>query len=309
MGCVGLYQSFERRDSKDGSLIEVGVCLTCGMVQQSRIPSSEKLRQYYSHFYRADYKRVYTPRLKHVYRAAVAAKNRLEFLSKTLNRQSETANHQTLLDVGAGGGEFVCVAQRFGFEATGLEPNMGYSDFAREVYGIKIDTQHLDQSLDRRADVVTLFHVLEHLPDPDAAFAAFHTMVNPRGWLFVEVPNIEQADASPANIFFRAHLLYFSEATLISLASPYFEPVAIESQGNLRILFKRRDQLVIRQLPTQDQVQQTISRLNEKGWIEYLFAGGGFKKPFWRIRQYWTEFRLRKMTPSQVIDYVMNCTN
>jgi SAM-dependent methyltransferase len=207
----------------------------------------------------------------------------------------------TLLDIGAGGGEFVYAAQCSGLNAVGIEPNLGYSEFARDAYGVRIDTLDLDQVADRRVEMVTLFHVLEHMPKPIEVIEALYQIVKDDGWLFIEVPNIEQADASPSNIFFQAHLLYFSESSLSAIATSYFEPIYIESKGNLKILFKRRSAPIQSRLPRQEQVKHTLKRLDQKGWFEYLTMGGGVWKLARRVRQYWMESRLRGLNPSEIV--------
>lgn len=299
--CDGERKTLTKRDAKTNQALEISVCLKCGLVQLSEFPTVEGLRQYYSHHYREDYKGSFTPKPKHIFRAARAARDRLTFLKSRLVDMGHPLPN-TLLDIGAGGGEFVYAAKCIGLDAVGIEPNLGYSDFARDSYSVHIDTLHLDQVCDRKADVVTLFHVLEHIPNPIEVIKTLYEIVKEDGWLFVEVPNIEQADASPSNIFFQAHLFYFSEVNLIAVASSYFEPVYTDTKGNLRILLKRRKTPIPPRLPRAEQVQQTLRRLDQKGWFEYLTLGGGLWKPARRIRQYWMESRLGGLTPREIVE-------
>lgn len=301
MNCGGGRKLFEARDAKTRGSLEISVCLACGLVQQSTIPEGNDLRQYYSHHYRENYKGVHQPKPKHIFRAARAARDRLGFLSACFTSMGLPLP-ATLLDVGAGGGEVVYAAGRLGMDASGIEPNLGYSEFARDAYGVRVDTQHLDQAAERRADIVTLFHVLEHMPNPLEVMGLLFRVTKENGWLYIEVPNIEQPDASPSNIFFRAHLLYFSEATLISAASPYFEPVSVDSIGNLRVLFKRRNSPQPLRVPQQKQIQRTLDRLAQKGWLEYLTKGGGLLKPARKVRQYWLESQLKGLTPREIVE-------
>jgi len=294
-----------KKDAKTGDHLEVRICDGCGLVQQTDVPTSDELRVYYSHHYRADYKKTYSPKLKYVYRAGVAAKSRLLFIKQALGKEQFGSN-LTLLDIGAGGGEFVYAATHAGFRATGIEPNQGYSEFARDAYGIAVETKHLDQLEAKTYNFVTMYHVLEHMPDPASVMERIYDLVSPGGHLVVEVPNIEQGDASPANIFFKAHLYYFSAATLKSFASPFFEPLVIEKSGNLKILFKRRPEKVTKVLPTKQDLEITTKRLASKGWFEYIFLEAGWKKPFRRLLQTARENRVKSMAPKSILNSILN---
>lgn len=145
-------------------------CDECGLVQQTVPPTDEALRIWYSHHYRRDYKSTIEPRPKHVRRAGLAALDRLRFLDAAAG----PSRGRRLMDVGAGGGEFVYLASRSGYAARGLVPNVGYSDFARRHYDVDVRTAGIEQLAPGCADLVTMFHVLEHLDDPGAAFARIH---------------------------------------------------------------------------------------------------------------------------------------
>ncbi|MDC1046747.1 hypothetical protein OAR18_03970 [Candidatus Pseudothioglobus singularis] len=130
--------------------------------------------------------------------------------------------------------------------------------------------------------------------------------MNNGGSLFIEVPNIETKDASPHNIYFKAHIHYFSSSTLTSAASKYFEKIDEDNGSNLRILFKRKD-TVEKGLtfPSLEQVNQSAMRLQEKGWFEYLINGRGYKKLPLRIRQLYTESQLNYESSVEVLDDIL----
>ena len=299
-----LSRVISTKDAKTSAALTVCYCESCGLVQQAAIPTEDELRVYYSHHYREDYKKTYSPKPKYVYRAGIAAKSRIAFLRQALVGEN-LGSKPTLLDIGAGGGEFVYAATRAGFLATGIEPNQGYSEFARKAYGIAIETSHLDQLSAQTYSLVTMYHVLEHMPDPEAVMKRLYELVSPGGYLMVEVPNIEQGDASPANIFFKAHLYYFSASTLQSFASAYFEPIKVDKTGNLKILFKRRLAPINKELPTQSEVEKTLARLKSKGWIEYVFLESGWKKPFRRLLQMRRESQVKALAPKLILDSVL----
>lgn len=301
-GCSGA-EHFDHKDAKSGELLSIAFCQSCALVQQAEIPSDEALKIYYSHNYRTDYKNTYRPKLKYVFRAGNAAINRLRFLAQALDG---TRSH-SLIDIGAGGGEFVYLAQKSGFSARGIEPNQGYSEYAREEYDVRVDTLMLDALEEASADVVTLFHVFEHMAKPIETMRKIAEILSEGGYLFVEVPNILQADASPHNIFFKAHLFYYSRYTLEAAAAPFFDVVSVEDEGNLRILFRKKaefgDVTVANNMTA---VAHTKQRLHEKGWVEYVFLAGGWRKPFKKVSNFIREAILPHVKAREVLDFYLN---
>ena len=290
---------FSRRDAKSGEALGFALCRSCGLVQQLDIPSDEALKVYYSHNYRDDYKKTLVPRRKYVHRAGETALKRLALLRRVIAEP----RGQVLLDVGAGGGEFVYLAGKAGFDAWGVEPNVGYSGFARQHYGVRVETLMLDELEDASADVITLFHVFEHMARPVEVMRRLAAALTDDGLLFVEVPNIHQADASPHNIFFRAHLYYYSRHTLEAAASRFFDTVLVNDDGNLSMLLrKKRAPATACTLPGPAAVALTGRRLKEKGWFEYLLAGGGLLKPFRKLARIIREALLPRIAARDILD-------
>tara|TARA_B100000795_G_scaffold4571_1_gene3221 strand:+ start:1162 stop:1977 length:816 start_codon:yes stop_codon:yes gene_type:complete len=265
------------------------------MVQQNPIPSENEVNEYYSNDYRQDYKKTYLPKIKHVFRAGNIGLDRITFL------KNRGVNNGRLLDVGAGGGEFTYLSSKLGFVSQGIEPNIGYSNYARKEYGVKIETGQLSE-VTGKFDVITMFHALEHIPDPVKTFGLLFDLIEKNGHLLIEVPNIESNDASPHNIYFKAHILYFSAATLVCAASKFFEKIDIISDSNLRILFKKKVVPGHLKFPSSVQVNNTSMRLQEKGWLEYIFKGHGYKKLPLRISKVFIESRLSNMKGVQILN-------
>jgi SAM-dependent methyltransferase len=124
------------------------------------------------------------------------------------------------LDVGCGSGSSLAVARALGWRVSGIEPDGAAATLARRY----ADDLHVGDVLTApfgpgRFDVVTAFHVLEHVPDPVAVARRMLEWLAPGGLLIVEVPN---ADGLGATIFGRAwsglelprHLSHFTPATL-----------------------------------------------------------------------------------------------
>ncbi len=283
------------QDAKTGAPLTVALCEQCGLIQQTPLPSAEALTAYYAHHYRVDYKQAYTPKPRHVYRAGKIALQRVAFL------MGAGCTGGNLLDIGAGGGEFVYLSGRAGFRARGIEPNIGYAEYAAREYGSQVETGELNDARGRY-DVVTLFHVLEHLRCPRSAFARLYQLLNPEGRLFIEVPWIETNDASPHNIYFRAHLFYFGIDSLVSCASPWFDVERIDTAGNLKVLFRAKAVPTTVTLPDTAAVARVRERLQRKGWFEYLTRGKGLFKPVRKALQMLEESRVKQSPPRTILN-------
>ena len=238
LGSGGLV--LNTRDGKTGEPLLVVQCARCGLGHVEPMPSARVLEDWYARRYRQDYKAALSPRLPHVLRAARIALERWDWASG----RGGLPPPARALDIGASSGEWVYLLRSLGVPAQGIEPNLGYWAFARESLGLDVMDGTLQQRLPQLPagsyDLVSLFHVLEHLPDPLQALRGIRTLLAPQGRLFIEVPDAAGM-SSPCNTFFRAHTLYFSAHSLRSLAlAAGFEVAAdnFSEGGNLRVLLR-----------------------------------------------------------------------
>lgn len=96
-----------------------------------------------------------------------------------------------LLDVGAAGGAFVAEAVVAGFRAEGIEATPAFAAVARDVLGVQVTTGTIESAqLESAAyDAITLWHVLEHIPQPVTELERLREALRPGGVLALEVPN------------------------------------------------------------------------------------------------------------------------
>ncbi len=202
-------QILSNKDRK-GKALRTVICVQCGLVRTDPLPSGEEIREFYSRNYRVEYMRTWRPTLRLVHRAGINALHRWRELRPILRPG------QKILDVGAGGGEFVFLLQKLGWDAHGLEPNLGYGSYAAEELGVPIEigfaetTEIPPQSF----DVITLYHILEHFRDPAAILCRIREWLRDDGTLVIEVPNVEAVCQAPSHVFHRAHLYNFNPQTL-----------------------------------------------------------------------------------------------
>jgi len=101
-----------------------------------------------------------------------------------------------LLDIGAGKGGFVSLAKKNGYDAKGIEPSAQFCKYAREFYGVQLEEGYLEQVpyfQNEKFDVVTMFHVLEHVSQPQQLLQTILLHLKEDGVVYIEVPN---SDAS-----------------------------------------------------------------------------------------------------------------
>jgi 2-polyprenyl-3-methyl-5-hydroxy-6-metoxy-1,4-benzoquinol methylase len=133
----------------------------------------------------------------------------------------ETEN-KNLLDIGCGTGDFLSVCKSDGWHVVGIEPN----EKARSLAKAKLVGHHggeviseLNKSSAEKFDVITLWHVLEHVPNLEDYISRLKLMLKQTGVLVVAVPNFKSYDALYYKQFWAAfdvprHLWHFSKKTI-----------------------------------------------------------------------------------------------
>ncbi|MBK5214006.1 MAG: class I SAM-dependent methyltransferase [Flavobacteriaceae bacterium] len=137
----------------------------------------------------------------------------------------------SLLDVGAGTGDFLKVAKEKGWAVCGMEPNKTAEKLASKK-GIELKST-LDDFEGKLFDVVTLWHVLEHIPNLEETILKLSNLVKPSGTLIIAVPNFKSYDAKYYGKFWAAfdvprHLWHFSKKSMEKLFSENFTLQKIE---------------------------------------------------------------------------------
>ena len=186
-------------------------------------PQGEKLSEYYKsedYISHTDAKRNLFEKVYHLVRT-ISLKRKLKLINSF---QSE---EKTLLDVGCGTGDFLEIAKNNSWIVVGVEPN----EQARAIANSKtnnsvFDIQHLETLKENSFDVITLWHVLEHLPDLEMHVKLFKHLLKPNGTLVIAVPNFKSYDAQHYKNFWAAydvprHLWHFSKTAISKLFAPH----------------------------------------------------------------------------------------
>jgi SAM-dependent methyltransferase len=141
-----------------------------------------------------------------------------------------------LLDVGSGTGEMMLAARERGWSTQGVEPERTAAQMAADR-GLDVTVASLEDSglPERSYDVVSAFHVLEHIPDSRAFLRTMARWARPGGFVAVEVPNFASVQRRRlregwSGLRPREHLVHFTPTTLpAAFRAAGIEPVLVRS--------------------------------------------------------------------------------
>ena len=176
-------------------------------------PSLATLGKYYEsvdYISHTDSKRSLFEKAYHFVKS-IALKNKLNLINSLQPAKGR------ILDIGAGTGDFLLVAKQNGWETIGVEP----SEKAKAIAGKKgVDFVEETVVLENYSfDVITMWHVLEHVPDLDYQIKELKRLLKPNGSLIVAVPNFKSYDAKHYGPFWAAfdvpiHFWHFSKKAI-----------------------------------------------------------------------------------------------
>jgi SAM-dependent methyltransferase len=142
----------------------------------------------------------------------------LRWKIRLLQKYKQTGS---LLDYGCGTGEFLSTCRKNGFQITGVEPSDEARRKAESLLGLSIHTD-ITQISNKKFDIITLWHVLEHVTDLRENLIVFKSLLNQQGILVIAVPNRESYDAALyrehwAGYDVPRHLSHFSRENMAML--------------------------------------------------------------------------------------------
>lgn len=135
--------------------------------------------------------------------------------------QSFETEGKNLLDVGCGTGDFLAICNKDGWTTLGVEPNSKARTIARNKSGSTV-LGSITEIQDQTFDVITLWHVLEHIPNLDKYTKMLRSLLKPNGILIIAVPNHKSYDARYYKEYWAAydvprHLWHFSQNAIVKL--------------------------------------------------------------------------------------------
>lgn len=218
---------------------------------------------------------------------SIALKNKVNLINSL---QNEKGN---LLDIGAGTGDFLLTAKNNGWDTTGFEPNEKAKKIAQNK-GV-VFTEETTNLPDHSFDIISMWHVLEHVPDLEVQIKELKRLLKPTGTILIAVPNFNSHDAKHYKEFWAAfdvprHLWHFSKTSI-------------------RLLFRRENLELVKVLPMKYDAFY-VSLLSEKyktGKMNYISAiFNGFRSN-WKAKsnkEYSSHIYVLKNTKNQNKDAI-----
>lgn len=128
-----------------------------------------------------------------------------------------------LLDYGCGTGEFLAAAKKMGWGGRGIEPDSKARKFAIEHHSLEVGSPNEIGDMPANTfDIISLWHVLEHIHQLNESIIRLKTLLKPKGKLIVAVPNSDSYDAKLYGEYWAAydvprHLYHFNADSISKL--------------------------------------------------------------------------------------------
>ncbi|HZH86447.1 MAG TPA: class I SAM-dependent methyltransferase [Brumimicrobium sp.] len=187
-------------------------CNSCGFHFTNPIPALDKIGEYYKSDEYISHSSNNKGLINYLYNTVrgITLKAKVKWI------RNET-DGKSLLDIGSGTGHFLKTANENGFKGIGLEPDADARDFAHKNNHVRSSSQEELYNIEENSfDVITMWHVLEHVYDLRKDLQVIHDILKSNGKLFIAVPNMNSHDARYYKEYWAAydvprHLYHFKQ--------------------------------------------------------------------------------------------------
>ncbi len=197
----------------------INSCASCGFVFTNPRPEPKNLGKYYESPEYISHSNSSKGLMNKIYQTV--RKYTVFKKIQLLNRLHPKAN---ILDIGCGTGEFLHACKQNNFTVMGVEPDQKAREQGIKNYGLNIsDESYISQIPAESKDIITMWHVLEHVPDLNRRMKELHNMLKIGGYAIIAVPNRSSYDAKYYQEFWAAydvprHLYHFVPKDINQLA-------------------------------------------------------------------------------------------
>ena len=196
-----------------GEQFEVIRCVHCGLLMTQGVPVEAEIGKYYEtpdYISHSDTQQGLMNRVYHWVRQYMLSRK------AALVKRTSGLSEGSLLDYGTGTGYFANAMLCQGWKVKAIEKSPQARAFAKKQFGLNVEAEHsLKDYPSMSLDVVTLWHVMEHLEHLNEMWETLHRILKDKGVLIVAVPNPESYDARKYKEWWAAydvprHLWHFS---------------------------------------------------------------------------------------------------
>lgn len=212
---INLWLKDEFLSKEDFHICE---CLNCGLLYTMPRPSKDKIGEYYKseeYYSHQENKKGFIPKVYEMVK-----KTNLRHKYKLASNGLKVGK---VLDIGCGVGDFLHTAEMHGWECTGVEPSEDAKVIAQKrMNGIIISSEDLENIPEGYFDLITMWHVLEHVDDLKWQVEQLRRLVKPKGRVVIALPNYKSYDGQYYKELWAAydvprHLNHFNKTTLTKI--------------------------------------------------------------------------------------------
>ena len=200
-----------------GEQFDIVECTGCGLVFTQKFPDEKEIGRYYEspeYISHSNTSKGFVNRVYHIVRSIMLQSKARKVESLTGRRSGR------LLDYGAGTGYFARLMQSRGWDVTAIEKSDKARELAHREFGFEmLPVEALATIKDKELDVVTMWHVMEHIQEPDKMWDELHRILTDSGIAIIAVPNCSSYDAQKYKEHWAAydvprHLWHFTPSTI-----------------------------------------------------------------------------------------------
>ncbi|MEI6019587.1 MAG: class I SAM-dependent methyltransferase [Bacteroidota bacterium] len=218
-----------------GTTFNISACNNCGFKYTNPIPEPENLGRYYQseeYISHSDTDKGLVAKLYKIVRSYT--------IWKKLNMVNKLVARGTILDYGCGTGAFLGACKKDGWKTIGIEPDAGARKIAGNSLSELYDSKEalIKENNSINFDIISLWHVLEHVVDLKQTLEILTSKLNKEGALIIALPNYKSFDANHYHEHWAAydvprHLYHFDKSSVSKLMATY----GFELQNTLPMLF------------------------------------------------------------------------
>ena len=241
-------------------LFKIVECVACSFRFTNPIPTEETIGDYYkseNYVSHSGTKKGFVNRVYHIVRSRA--------IKQKENLAAKYSREKVILDIGCGTGDFLGYCKSLNWKTLGLEPDVSARKIALNNNAIEAkDLSHLYEIEENAFDIISMWHVLEHVYNLNEDIEQYKKILKDDGTLLVAVPNCSSKDAEHYKSSWAAYDL--------PIHLYHFRP------DNMKKLFSNHGMEVVEILPMKFD-SYYISMVSEKYKGGNIFSGfiNGFK--------------------------------